>query len=667
MKRKLIRYLGTIIMSVMLVGQNIAGASTLTINKEAQEIEQAHTSHKTIHNPTLDLHQIESFSDDFFSKYMEQYCIPGGAVAIVQNGKVILQKGYGYSNVEQQKRFMTDQTSFSIASITKSFTAIAIMRLVEEGKVSLSENILTYLPTLKMDNPYGKPVTVEQLLTHTGGIDSSYTEDLTYEQVNNEEPHHLLNLMNKRGMKVVSRPGEFIEYSSYGTVLLGAIIEEVSGESCEHYIERSIIEPLQMTHTHMLNPTIAPTNGYIYNGKEVEESRLKGYFRLYPEGGLISTVEDMIHYMQMLLNGGCYSNQEVLNKSTLKSVFKSHARFDKSLPGMCYGFAEYENSGIRSIGHAGYSIDGTLSEVTIFPENNIGIFLVVNQGSNNNFQADFREAFVKAFLVSHNQGSDSLQEIDNEDRQGSQVPRSIKETNLEGTYRFSDYSKSNIYKANTFGKGEIEVKYLGDNRIEVSGQDDFTFKPYSKQAVYVGEQTYQLENEGTYMVFKQSEDGSIYMAQSENSSHGIYEKIKWYEQGKWQVPFFSVALIIYVTHFFLSIILYATKKIKKNHVNIVINSIALLYVGFFAYSMCCWGDRLRYTVPIDIYLNLAMPIVGVILTGILFFMIIREISRKSALKQKHVILCWGYYLSMLILCVIFGCFLNYWNFIGFKL
>ena len=62
-----------------------------------------------------------------------------------------------------------------------------------------------------------------------------------------------------------------------------------------------------------------------------------------------------------------------------------------------------------------------------------------------------------------------------------------------------------------------------------------------------------------------------------------------------------------------------------------------------------------------------MPIVGVILTGILFFMIIREIGRKSALKQKHVILRWGYYLSMLILCVIFGCFLNYWNFIGFKL
>lgn len=649
------------------MGQNMIGTSILASNQERQEIEQAHPTHKTIQNLTLDVHQIESFLDNFFSKYMKEYCIPGGAVAIVQNDKVIIQKGYGYSNVEKQERFTTDQTSFSIASITKTFTAIGIMKLVEEGKVSLSEDILTYLPTLKIDNPYGEPITVEHLLTHTSGVDSSYTEDLAYEQLNNEEPHHLLNLMNKRGIKIVSHPGEFIEYSSYGTVLLGAIVEEVSGESCENYIARNIVEPLQMNDTHMLNPTIAHINGYIYNGKEVEEARLKGYFRLYPEGGLVSTVEDMTHYIQMLLNGGRYSNQEVLNKSTLENIFKSHARFDESLPGMGYGFAEYENSGIRSIGHAGYSIDGTLSEVTIFPESNIGIFVVVNQGSNNNFQSDFREAFVKEFLWSQNQSLDRLEEVNKKDIDGSQVACLIKMTDIQGTYRFSDYSKSNIYKANTFGMGEVEIKYLGDDRIEMSGQDDFTFKPYSKQAVYIGHQTYQIENEDIYIVFKQSEDGSIYMAQSENSSHGIYEKIKWYEQAKWQVPFFSVALMIYIAHFLLSVILYATKKMKRNNINIVINSIALLYVGFFVYSMCCWGDRLRYKVPIDIYLNLAMPVVGVILTAILFFMIMREISRKSALKQKHAILCWGYYLSMLILCVIFGCFLNYWNFIGFKL
>ena len=187
---------------------------------------------KTMHLERLADDNLEKFTDDFFNQYMKAYQIPGGAIVIIQNGEILFKKGYGYSSLKDKKFFTTNDTYFSIASITKTFTSVAIMKLIQEGEVDINESIQTYLPNLKIDNPYAEKITVQQLLTHSGGIDSSYTEDLSYKALNNNEPHHLLNLLNKRGVKVIHRPGQLVEYSSYGTVILGAIIEEVSGMSC---------------------------------------------------------------------------------------------------------------------------------------------------------------------------------------------------------------------------------------------------------------------------------------------------------------------------------------------------------------------------------------------------------------------------------------------------
>ena len=612
--------------------------------------------------------ELEKFSDTFFYDYMEKYQIPGAAVSIIQDGKVLFEKGYGYANLEAKEPFTTENTYFSIASITKTFTAIAIMELVQEGKVGLDENILIYLPTLKLDNPYKEPVTVRNLLTHTGGIDSSYTEDLSYEATNNEQPHNLLEALNKRGIHVVSKPSEFIEYSSYGTVLLGAIVEEVSGLSCESYFKEKIFKPLEMNHTCILNPEVKRIQGYICNQGKLSKGELKGYFRLYPEGGIVSSVEEMNHYIKMLLTNGSYNEEEIVKADQIAQMLKKHAVFDEILPGMGLGFAEYKNNGITSMGHAGYSPDGTLSELVIYPDKHIGTFIVVNQGSNNNIQTDFREAFVNEFLADEEMSSKNSDKVNDKVQVSKErVQESTK--NLEGIYRFSDYSKTNIYKANTFGMGEVEVKALDEKRILVSGKDDFTLQPYQKEAELIDGLKYQVKDEENYIVFKKNEKGEIgYMAETENSSHGIYEKIKWYEQARYQMPFFVGALGIYLIQLIGAFVNWIRRKVKKANLkgsreSRLISSIAFLNVGFFVYSMGFWGDRLRYMVPLDIQVNLTMPIVSAILTILLGSSMIynRKILMKTKLYKKI------YVIGMFSLSVIFLLFLNYWNFIGYKL
>ena len=621
-------------------------------------------------NVIIDAKEVEDFCEEFTNEYMEQYQIPGAAISIIQDGKVVFQKGYGYANLETKEPFTTDHTYFSIASITKTFTVLAVMQLVDEGKVVLDEDILTYLPTLHIDNPYHIPVTVKQLLTHTGGIDSSYTEDLSYEAVDNEKPHNLLTQINKRELHVVSKPGEFIEYSSYGTVLLGAIVEEVSGKSCESYMKEKLFEPLQMEHTVILNPDVKRIQGYVCDQNQVKPAHLKGYFRLYPEGGIVSCVQDMNHYIEMLLSKGRYNSQEVIAATLLEEMLSRQDGFDEVLPGVGLGFAEFENKGIKSIGHAGYAPDGTLSELVIYPNEHVGTFIVVNQGSNNNIQADFREAFVNEFILSQKKLAkvEINEKVAKENNvQASNMNVSTKE--LEGIYRFSDYSKTNIYKANTFGVGEVKVKALDEKRIVISGKDDFTFKPYEKNAIWVNELRYKLNDEETYFVFKQDEKGNINcMAETENSSHGIYEKLKWYEQARWQMPFFIGALLIYLLQLIGTFIFFIRGKIKRtgskpSKENRIISIIAALNVGFFVYSMGFWGDRLRYCVPLDIKLSLTMPIVSCIFTVLLGCSMIYN---RKALREKKLYIRLYLYV-MFILSVSFLLFMNYWNFIGNKL
>src|SRR4029077_14136399 len=188
---------------------------------------------KTSPAPELTKSDFETFLDALIPSQLQNRNIAGAVVSVVKDGQVLFQKGYGYADVEEKKPVLPDQTVFRSGSISKLFTATAVMQLVEQGKADLDRDVNDYLD-FPIPKTYAEPVTLRQLLTHTGGFEETL-KNLFVAHESDIKPlrSYLMNEMPAR----VSPPGKIPSYSNYGFTLAGYIVERVSGEKFERYIE----------------------------------------------------------------------------------------------------------------------------------------------------------------------------------------------------------------------------------------------------------------------------------------------------------------------------------------------------------------------------------------------------------------------------------------------
>jgi len=228
--------------------------------------------------------QLDALLPDLLRKYRA----PGAAVALVQDGKVAWAQGYGLAN-EASGAPVTTETTFQVASLSKSITAWGVMRLVEEGKIDLDAPVTHYLkswrlPSSKLD-PNG--VTVRRLLSHTAGI-APWTHAGAPIEATLPAPAELLSA---EPLRLVRQPGEREVYTNGGYTLLELLIEEVTGESFAAYMQREVLTPLGMLEsTYLWRPDLraALATGYQVSGQPTEH-------RSYPAaaGGLYATVGDI--------------------------------------------------------------------------------------------------------------------------------------------------------------------------------------------------------------------------------------------------------------------------------------------------------------------------------------------------------------------------------------
>lgn len=599
--------------------------------------------------------ELESFVNKAFQNNMGEYSIPGGVISIVKDGNIILAKGYGYANTDNKTPVDPEHTLFRIGSVTKVFTATVIMQLVEEGRINLNKDVNDYLTDFSIKNKYNSPVTMAELLTHTSGIDSDEIGDISR---NESEIKPIIQFLKKRMLPVVREPGSQIQYSNYGMALAACILEDVTDQSCNDYINQNILEPLDMTNTTFALNNSNLAQGYnVINGKR-KACNLEGYFKLYPIGGLVSTANDMAKFMIANLNEGEYNGNRILEADTVKTMQSRQAGFDPLLPGTCYGFCEKYIDGVRAVCHSGYSEDGFLTEVCLFPQYDLGIFISINQGSNNSFPQEFASDFVKRYY----------------DNGTTVSPASVEDIDpaIAGTYRFGEYSRSTLTKGDIFGAGEdVKVSINGDGTISLYETDPFTYKKSVTTAVQVSRLVFQKAN-GDYVVFKADSKGKIrLMAQTSNSWHGTYERISWYDTNSFQNYFFLtlVALALFeIVVWLVFLIRYFRKKrsvLQETTMSQLGKNLAgvgsLLNFMFFAISMMTWGRRLRYGVPLDIVILLCIPIITSIITLALAVIAIRIIR----LRKVSVLLR----INIVLSCIL-GCgymwFYHYWNFLGFK-
>jgi Beta-lactamase class C and other penicillin binding proteins len=596
----------------------------------------------------------ENFIDETFEKNMAEFKIPGAVISVVKDGKEVFSKGYGYSDAEAKIKADPSKTLFRIGSITKTFTETAAMQLVEKGKIDLNADVNGYLKGFNLENPYSTPVTMAELLTHTSGLDSDEIGDLTHEKADTR----LLNdVLSKRMLPVIRQPGKEIDYCNYGITLAGCIVENVSGESCREYITNNILSPLNMTNTSFTLEADALAQGYNASNGNLERRALNGTFILYPVGGLVSTADDMAKYMAAHLNYGTYDGKKILNEDTSKLMQSRHAGFDEHLPGTCYGFYERFINGERTIGHAGYSVDGFLSEMCLLPQYGVGVFIAINQGSNNSFPQDFMKDFISRYYSSEVNASPDSSGADS--------------SAVAGSYRFGEYTKSTIAKADIFGAGEgVKVTANPDGSISLNGIDSFTGEKYTSTAVRITGLVYQKEN-GDYIVFKSDESGKVkYMAQTQDSWHGTYEKISWYDENSFQIGLFItlLALSLFVVIVWL---IYLIRRIVKKDTSsmppIAVFSMhtsgisSLLNISFFVISIMTWGDRLRYGVPLDAKLLLCIPMANCLFSIFLAVACFLNLKYNKVSRFYKVIV-----LIAALSSIVFTWFYNYWNFLGFR-
>jgi CubicO group peptidase (beta-lactamase class C family) len=325
--------------------------------------------------PELTKADFETFLDVLIPSQLRNRNIAGAVVSVVKDGQVLFQKGYGYADVDEKKPVLPNQTLFRPGSISKLFTATAVMQLVEQGKLDLDRDVNDYLD-FPIPKTYPEPVTLRQLLTHTGGFEETL-KNLFVAHESDIKPlrTYLVNEMPAR----IFPPGKIPSYSNYGFTLAGYIVERVGGEKFERYIENHILKPLGMnnsTFDQPLSPQLASqmSKGYLSASKKPRDFE---FVQAAPAGALTTTAADMTRFMLAFLQDGTVDGVTILKPETVRQMETRQFEFHPMLPGLGITFMEYLIDPVRIIAHGGDTVYFH-SDMILVPDARFGYFLSYN-------------------------------------------------------------------------------------------------------------------------------------------------------------------------------------------------------------------------------------------------------------------------------------------------
>lgn len=310
--------------------------------------------------------------DKYIETLMATHSIPGLSVAVVQNGNPLLISGYGLANVELSVP-ATAESVYEIASVGKTFTASAIMMLVEQNKIGLDDNITDYLDNIP--NSW-QPVTIKHILTHQSGI-PSYTSVAEYWKKTRLDISRDEIIALVSDLPLMFAPGEYWSYDNTGYYLLGFILEKVSGKPYEVLLEQLIFAPLSMNETVMNQPYSIVKNrvaGYHLENNTLHNKEYYSPSNTFSAGGWLSSVKDMAKWEAALCK------EMILNKSTLEQMWSPYEskRGNEREYGFTQGLGwQIPNYSKCIVSHNG-SIKGFAANMTRFIDDKLSIILLCN-------------------------------------------------------------------------------------------------------------------------------------------------------------------------------------------------------------------------------------------------------------------------------------------------
>ena len=410
----------------------------------------------------LDRAAVAAFVDDFMSRKMSEFHVPGITFVMVNDGRILFSAGYGYADVDQKLRVDPANHIFNLASISKTFVATAIMQLAEQGRISLDGDVNRYLKAFRIPDEGFGPVTFHDLLTHTAGFDevpNSSTDKA-------EEYIPLEAFMLRRSVpRRIRAPGRVAQYSNYGFDLLGYLVQEISGEPFEQYQENHILKPLGMDHSsfEQVLPVHLGRNQvkrYRYDDKSGYQVRRPEYINEMPAGGLCSTAIDMAAFMIAHLQNGRWADTRILDEQTAGLMHETHVSPAPGLDGIAYGFFVTHRNGWRILFHDGDG-PGIHPRLALIPDAGTGFFFDTNGGGS--LSLKMRVEFLQAFMDQFFPAATPLP-----------IPRPVspavsRVNEVRGYYRLNIYEHSGLNKFLTTQAGLLAMKVSKeDARINVA-------------------------------------------------------------------------------------------------------------------------------------------------------------------------------------------------------
>jgi len=337
--------------------------------------------------------------DSFFEKVdaivinkMNQYNIPGLSIGLIRNGTILYTKGYGVKRIGAAD-FVTENSIFHTASISKLFTAVAIMKLIEQDKITIDSKLIDLLPELKYDDARVNEITIKNLLNHTSGIPdiSNYNW-----HNNNQTDNSLREFVLGSNLKLSAEPGSAYQYSNLAYDILGFIIENVSGATFDDFLKENILSVSGMTHSDFRYFKIqdslktSPHSKKLVT-KKVYERKTYPYTREHaPSSTLNSSAQDLSKWMITFLQN---LNEPQSSYNYLNMTNPTFTPY----PYIGFGFQLSKINAKNTIGHYGGD-RGFRSYLIMIPEEKVGLVLLANCDYNEDFRQEILHPIAKLML-----------------------------------------------------------------------------------------------------------------------------------------------------------------------------------------------------------------------------------------------------------------------------
>ncbi|MED3614090.1 beta-lactamase family protein [Bacillus wiedmannii] len=427
----------------------------------------------------LNSKDVEAFTNKVIPEKMKKENAAGVALVVVKDNQILFQKGFGFSDKEKNTPIDPKQTVFRLASISKVFTASAVMQLVEQGKIDLNKDIVNYMGGLKYQNNMGEPVTMEHLLTHTTGFDyvDPRPEDIHYQD---NDYTMLKDYVEDNMPTVVRKPGDTYTYDNFASMLQGYIVQNLTNTPFYKYMAKNIFYPLEMHNssfvmTNFIKEKLA--TGYDATGNAIPFYQTRPTDM--PQGSMFSTGSDVANFMIAQLNDGKFKNNQILQKETVEDMQKTKFALHPKYPNMTYGFEFFSpqsHNGQYVFGKGG-NIPGFSSLMWLIPEHKIGVFVVTNKDSSA-LPVEVFDDFMNHYFP-------------DKTKPEYLTPNEEELKKFEGVYR--DLRLKNLMSHVTISEGKL---YVSD-------------KVYGKQELKQIDPLLFEDEKGNYMAFKLHKDGTV--------------------------------------------------------------------------------------------------------------------------------------------------------------